>query len=44
MRTVTDRVEGPAWLTAGATAAGYLLVLAVLFVLLFAVPYAVVTA
>ena len=34
----------PAWLTAAATAAGYLLVLAVLFVLLFVVPYLLVPA
>lgn len=29
----------PAWLTAGATAGGYVVILAVLTVLLFGVPY-----
>lgn len=31
--------DHPVWITAGATVAGYLLVLGVLFVLLFLVPF-----
>jgi hypothetical protein len=34
-----ERFDGPAWVTAAATLVGYGLVLAVLFALLFVVPY-----
>jgi hypothetical protein len=34
-----DRFDHPAWVTAGVTLVGYGAVLAVLFVLLFVVPY-----
>ena len=34
-----DRFDHPAWLTAAGTAGGYLLLLAVMTVLLFLVPY-----
>jgi hypothetical protein len=37
-----DRFDHPAWLTAGATLVSYGLVLFVLFLLLFVVPYLVV--
>lgn len=37
----TDRFDGPAWVTAAATLASYGLVLAVLFALLFVVPFVV---
>jgi len=36
-----DRFDGPAWVTAAATLASYGLVLAVLFALLFVVPFLV---
>ena len=36
-----DRFDGPAWVTAAATLASYGLVLAVLFALLFVVPFVV---
>ena len=39
MASVTDQFDHPTWLTAAATAAGYGLILLVLFVLLFLVPY-----
>lgn len=39
MEIVPDRFDHPAWVTAGATVAGYLLVLGVVFVLLFLLPY-----
>lgn len=37
-----DQFDHPAWLTAAGTLAGYGLILAVLFVLLFVVPFLVV--
>lgn len=40
MPDVLDPFDHPAWVTAAATAAGYGLVLLVIFVLLFLVPYA----
>lgn len=39
MDRVVDRFDRPAWITAGATLAGYLVVLAFLTILLFVVPY-----
>lgn len=39
MTSVADGFDHPTWLTAVATAAGYGLILLVLFVLLFLVPY-----
>jgi hypothetical protein len=39
-----DRFEHPAWLTAGATLVSYGLVLLVLFLLLFVVPYLIVSS
>jgi len=39
MASVTEQVDHPTWLTAAATATGYGLILLVLFVLLFLVPY-----
>jgi hypothetical protein len=38
-----DTVDHPAWTAAAGTAAAYLLVLGVLFVVLFAVPYLLVS-
>ena len=40
MSSVADRFDHPTWLTAAATAVGYGLILLVLFVVLFLVPYA----
>lgn len=45
--SVSDAIAGlhhPAWRTAGATVAGYLLLLAVVFLGLFVVPWLVVSA
>ncbi|SFS01311.1 hypothetical protein SAMN05216559_2479 [Halomicrobium zhouii] len=42
MPTLADQFDHPTWLTAAATAAGYGLILLVLFVLLFLVPYALI--
>jgi len=42
MPSVTEQFDHPSWLTAVATAAGYGLILLVLFVLLFLVPYALI--
>lgn len=39
MPPVTERFDHPAWLTAAGTLAGYGIVLLVLFLLLFVVPY-----
>ena len=39
MPTVTDRFDHPSWVTAAATGTGYGLILLVLFVLLFLVPF-----
>ena len=37
--SVTDQFDHPAWITAGATAVSYVVVLGVVFVLLFVVPF-----
>lgn len=39
MSSVADHFDHPTWLTAAATAAGYGLILLVLFVLLFLIPF-----
>ncbi|WP_254273981.1 hypothetical protein [Haloarcula marina] len=44
MATISDRFDHPAWRTAAATLAGYGVVLLVLFLLLFVVPYLVLSA
>lgn len=42
MSSVTEQFDHPTWLTAAATVAGYGLILLVLFVLLFVVPFALI--
>lgn len=41
MATLRERFDHPTWITIGGTAVSYLVILAIMTILLFAVPYLV---